>query len=120
VQLTDEDASDVDAQTLSVNATYTSGSPILIGSLSDGARITSITVDVTVVWNDPTATLTVGDSVDNTRFMSSSLNDLTTQGTYYSSPAFQYNTGGIETEVSVYLNSGTATQGSATVTISYI
>lgn len=120
IQLTDEDASDVDAQTLSVNATYTSGSPILIGSLSDGARITSITVDVTVVWDDPAATLTVGDSVDNTRFMSTSLNDLTTLGTYYSSPAFQYNTGGIETEVSVYLSSGTATQGSATVTISYI
>jgi hypothetical protein len=119
VQLTDEDASDVDAQTLSVDVTYTDSSPIVIGDLSDGSRITSVAVDVTTAWDDPAATLTVGDLTDNSRFMPSDLNDLTSTGTYTSNPAFQYNTGGLETEVSVFFSSGTATQGTATVTITY-
>ena len=119
VQLTDEDASDVDAQTLSVDVNYDDTSPILIGGLSDGARVTSAVVKVNTPWDDTAASLTVGDSSVNNRFMPSDFNDLTVAGTYTSSPAFQYDTGGTETEVSVFFNSASATQGSATVTITY-
>lgn len=119
VQLTDEDASDVDAQTLSVDVAFNDGSPILIGGLSDGSRVTSVAVDVTTPWDDPAATLTVGDLDVNDRFMISDFNDLTTVDTYVYNPAYQYNTGGLETDVYVFFNSGTATQGTATVTITY-
>ncbi len=67
---------------------------------------------------DGTPTLTVGDIGDTARLMDNDSLDLATVGTYASTPSFQY-TGGGDVEIFVSFSASGATQGTATVTITY-
>ena len=91
----------------------------MLGRLSDKSRVSWVSVEILNAWDDNNATLEVGDISNNNRFMQSYLNDLTTIDTYAYNPSFQYSTGGLETEVLVYLDSMTSTKGQARITITY-
>ena len=120
IQLSDEDSADVDAKTITATVTQSGGSGnTTIGTVSNNARITLVSVEVTQAFDDANATLTVGDSGDNDRLASDVMIDLTSTGTYAMQPAYQY-TGGSDTDIVAYLNIGTSTTGSAKVLVSYM
>ena len=120
IQLSDEDSADVDAKTITATVAQSGGSGnTTIGTVSNNARITLVSVEVTQAFDDVNATLKVGDSGDNDRLASDVMIDLTSTGTYAMQPAYQY-TSGSDTDIVAYLNIGTSTQGSAKVLVSYM
>ena len=120
IQLSDEDSADVDAKTITATVTQSGGSGnTTIGTVSNNARITLVSVEVTQAFDDANATLTVGDSGDNDRLASDVMIDLTSTGTYAMQPAYQY-TGGSDTDIVAYLNIGSSSTGSAKVLVSYM
>ena len=120
IQLSDEDSSDVDAKTITATVTQSGGSgTTAIGTVSNNARVTLVSIEVTQAFDDSNATLTVGDSGDADRLASDSMIDLTATGTYAIQPAYQYTTGS-DTTINAYLNIGSSTQGSAKVLVSYM
>lgn len=119
ILFTNENASDTDAETISIIVNWDDPSTNFIHRVSDGSRILFATVKVLTPFDGTTPTLTIGDSLDNSRFMSSDHNDLTDEGTYNSTPSFQYDTGGLETEIFAYFAGDGSLAGSAKVTISY-
>ena len=117
--LADEDSANTDANTLSATVTQAGGSgTTAVGTVSDGSRVTLISVEVTVAFNDA-PTLTIGDASDNDRLVTNDEIDLGTVGTYAIQPAYQYTTGSDAT-INAYLNVASATQGSAKILISYM
>ena len=120
IQLSDEDSADVDAKTITATVAQSGGSGnTTIGTVSNNARITLVSVEVTQAFDDANATLTVGDSGDNDRLASDVMIDLTSTGTYAMQPAYQY-TGGSDTDIVAYLNIGGSSTGSAKVLVSYM
>lgn len=118
--IADEDSanSSSSAKTVSVSLTYQTSSPIAISDISPNIRVIEISIDVTEQFNS-SSTMSVGDDSDNSRLASSDNIDLTTLGTYMTTPSYQYSGTG-ETEINVYMTPGTTSTGAATVTISYI
>ena len=117
--LADEDSANTDANTLSTTITQAGGSgTTAIGTVSDGSRITLVSIEVTVAFDDA-PTLTIGDSADNDRLVTDDEIDLGTVGTYAIQPAYQYTTGSDAT-ISAYFNVASATQGSAKILVSYM
>ena len=118
--LADEDSANTDANTLSATVTQGGGSgTTAVGTVSDGSRITLVSIEVTQAFDDANATLTIGDSGDADRLVSDAELDLTSTGTYAIQPAYQYTTGSDAT-INAYLNIGSSTQGSAKVLVSYM
>ena len=118
--LADEDSANTDANTLSATVTQAGGSgTTAVGTVSDGSRITLVSIEVTQAFDDSNATLTVGDTGDADRLVSDDMIDLTSTGTYAIQPAYQYTTGSDAT-INAYLNIGSSTQGSAKVLVSYM
>lgn len=117
VIISTEESARVDSRTLSVDIDFSSGSVIVLGEVSSGIRVSPVTVEVTSVF-DGTPTLSVGDVGDTSRLLDDNSIDLSSLGTYVSTPAFQY-TGGLDTEIIINFAGGGATQGTATITITY-
>ena len=118
--LADEDSANTDANTLSATVTQGGGSgTTAVGTVSDGSRITLVSIEVTVAFDDSNATLTIGDSGDADRLVSDAELDLTSTGTYAIQPAYQYTTGSDAT-INAYLNIGSSSQGSAKILVSYM
>ena len=118
--LADEDSANTDANTLSATVTQAGGSgTTAVGTVSDGSRVTLVSIEVTQAFDDANATLTVGDSGDADRLVTNNDIDLTSTGTYAIQPAYQYTTGSDAT-INAYLNIGSSTQGSAKVLVSYM
>ena len=117
--LADEDSANTDANTISATITQAGGSgTTAIGTVSDGSRITLISVEVTVAFND-SPTLTIGDASDNDRLVTNDEIDLGSVGTYAIQPAYQYSTGS-DVTINAYFNVASATQGSAKILVSYM
>ena len=117
--LADEDSANTDANTLSATITQAGGSgTTAIGTVSDGSRITLVSIEVTVAFNDA-PTLTIGDTGDADRLVTDDEIDLGTVGTYAIQPAYQYTTGSDAT-INAYFNVASATQGSAKILVSYM
>jgi hypothetical protein len=118
--LADEDSANTDANTLSATITQGGGSgTTAVGTVSDGSRITLVSIEVTVAFDDANATLTVGDTGDADRLVTNDEIDLTSTGTYAIQPAYQYTTGSDAT-INAYLNIASATTGTAKVLVSYM
>ena len=118
--LADEDSANTDANTLSATVTQAGGSgTTAVGTVSDGSRVTLVSIEVTQAFDDANATLTVGDSGDADRLVTNNDIDLTSTGTYAIQPAYQYTTGSDAT-INAYLNIGSSSQGSAKVLVSYM
>ena len=118
--LADEDSANTDANTIDGTVAQSGGTgTTAIGTVSDGSRITLVSIEVTQAFDNIDATLTVGDSGDTDRLVTNDEIDLTSIGTYAIQPAYQYTTGSDAT-INAYLNIGSATTGSAKILVSYM
>ena len=120
IQLSDEDSSDVDANTITATVTQAGGTGnTTIGTVSNNSRVTLVSVEVITPFDDTGATLTVGDSGDNDRLVNNDEIDISSTGTYAVQPAYQY-TSGSDTDIIAYLNIGSSTQGEVKILVSYM
>lgn len=117
VKLADQDSAQTDAQSVEVIITPSSPSSELIHTISNGRRVSFVTVTVTQPFNTP-ATISVGDSAQHDRLMTSDQNDLMSISDYSTTPAYTYASGS-DTDINFYFNANGATQGSAVVAITY-
>lgn len=111
-----QDSAGADAKTQSVVLTNASSGTVALSRAGNGARIVSCSVDVTTPF-DGTFEFTVGDAGDNDWIMTSNDHDVQAVGSYVITPTTQL-TVTQETQINIYVT-GTATVGSATVTITY-
>jgi len=116
VLLSTLDSAGSDARTQSVTLTSASTGTIALSRAGNGARIVSCTVDVTTPF-DGTFEFTVGDSGDNSWIMDANAHDVQAVGSYVITPTTQL-TVSAETQINIYVT-GSATVGSAKVTITY-
>lgn len=117
VKLADQDSAQTDAQSVDVVITPSSPSSGLIHTISNGRRVSFVTVTVTQPFNAP-STISVGDSAQNARLMTSDQNDLMSVSDYSTTPAYTY-ASGTDTDINFYFDANGATQGSAVVAITY-
>lgn len=118
VPMGNEDSARADADSFQISITNVSGSPTLIGTLSDNSRVSLITVQVTVAF-DGAPVLTIGDVGDNDRLMTAALVDLSEVGIYSTQSEHLYNLGS-DTNLFAYFAAGGATTGQAVITVSYM
>lgn len=116
--ISSKDTSETDSNTIEAIVTPLTVSPVLLGNISSGSRVTLVTVRVTVPFNG-SPTLTVGDSGDNARLLSNDMHDLSVAGTYDTSVDYVYN-GVLDTDINTYFNANGATVGSARILVTYV
>jgi hypothetical protein len=116
--ISSKDTSETDSNTIEAIVTPLTVSPVLLGNISAGSRVTLVTVRVTVPF-DGAPTLTVGDSLDNARLLTNDLHDLSVVGTYDTSVDYVYN-GVLDTDINTYFNANGATVGSARILVTYV
>ena len=123
VLLTTADSARSDANTAEAIVAFNTGSPVLIGNISNDTRITNVTIEVTVPF-DGTPTLSVGDTADNSRLMDDDLFDLSDTGTYVANPDYVYDgteiPGTIDTDIFAYFNFTGSTQGEARIIVTHV
>ena len=91
-------------------------SSVVVLNIPANARVLQTTVSFSVPFDDATSTVMVGDSSLNNRLMQSSQNDPTTTAVYVVHNEYQYTS---ITPVTVYINSGSSTQGIGLVSVTY-
>lgn len=95
---------------------YNSSSPLTVLSIPAGARIIKTTIQLQTTFNDAAATLKIGDAVVNDRLMTVDQNIPNEIGEYQSTTPYQYVA---ITNLNLYMNPGTSTQGAGVVVIEY-
>jgi hypothetical protein len=118
-KISDYDSAATDANTVTIDVSFDSTSPILLGNVSDGARIVDVSVVITQTFDDPNATLSVGVVDEPEAIMSSAIIDLTVIGSYETGTSFMYS-GDADGDVYVFLDAGSSTTGRAQVIVSYM
>ena len=117
VQLSNKDSSETDAQSVDVAISSAAATSGTIHTISNGRRVSFVTVTVVDPFDAP-ATIMVGDDSDNDRLMTVDQNDLTSVGDYSTTPSYTYSPGA-DTTIKYYFNAAGATQGNAIVAITY-
>ena len=95
-----------------VDFDFNSTFPLLITNAQQDVNVSEIILNIGSEWNS-NIQFTVGDSINNSRFMSVSQNDATVIEAYKSFPDYKYTT---NTDVYLYIV-GTPIQGNGTVKI---
>lgn len=113
-----EDSARTDADVLSITLDYTNAGTNPIGTVSNNSRVTNVSVEVIVPFDDINSTLNIGDSEVNDRVMSNDIIDLTEIGTYNFTPSYVYDQGG-DTDINAYLDASLSTQGQIKIIVSY-
>jgi hypothetical protein len=116
--ISSKDSSETDSNTIEAIVTPLTVSPVLLGNISSGSRVTLVTVRVTVPF-DGTPTLTVGDALDNERLLTNDMHDLSVAGAYDTTVDYVYN-GVLDTDINTYFNANGATVGSARILVTYV
>ncbi len=117
VQLSNKDSSETDAQSVELPISAGSNASATIHTISNGRRVSFVTVTVVDPFNAP-ATVAVGDDSDNDRLMTADQNDLTSAGDYSTTPSYTYSPGS-DTNIKYYFDASGATVGNAIVAITY-
>ena len=112
------DSATTDAGTLTATITHSSGASTVIGNISTGKKVQSITVDVTTAFDGSAPTLTVGDAGDNDRLMTNADLDLKDVFAYETTPNYTYSNA-TDTSVLVYFDADSSSTGTAVVTLTY-
>ena len=112
------DSAVTDAGTLTTTITHESGASVVIGNISSGKKVTSVTVNVTSAFDGSEPTVTVGDASVNNRLQEADDNDLKEAYAYESTPNFVYSSATDES-ILVYFNADSSTTGTAVVTVTY-
>jgi hypothetical protein len=121
------DSARTDANTAEAVVFFNTGSPVLIGNVSQDSRVTTVTVEVIAPFlsatgpdvPDLTATLTVGDVGDNERLLINDWIDLTEVGTYIVNADYIY-TSAADTDVYAYFDFSNSIQGEARVIVTHV
>lgn len=116
-KLADFDSANTDSTTASVEMQIADTSAFIY-RVSPGSKVNFVTVEVLVAFDDPLASLSVGDSDSIARLLENSDIDLTSTGIYQTTPSYIYD-GPDETEIYAYLNAESASTGSVKISISY-
>lgn len=126
VLLATADSARTDANTYEYTIAWdeASPSPITLGNVSDGSRVTVITVDVDPlevgdVFDTVGVTFSIGDSGDPDRLFDLNLVDLEMTGSYVAQPDYVY-TSVSDTDLLLTFDFGGATQGTARVIVTYV
>jgi hypothetical protein len=129
VEIGNQDSATTDAKSIEYTLTTGSAPSINIGEISTGRRVTLITVEVTQAFNGP-STLSIGYTVNNpslpppvpSGLMTSSLIDLTVNGTYTTQTDILFGTDTLQGDVTITgnFNINGSTQGSAQIIVSYV
>jgi hypothetical protein len=112
------DSAVTDAGTLTTTILHSSGASTVIGNISSGKKVTSVTVNVTVAFDGSEPTLTVGDASDTNRLQEADDNDLKEAYAYESTPNHVYSSATDES-ILVYFDADGSTTGTAVVTVTY-
>lgn len=94
--------------------TYLSGASISITTLTENATISKVRTFIETVFNDATATLSVGLAGNEEILQATNENDLTSIGSYESWAERDLVVGN---ELQIFLSAGTSTQGSGRVVV---
>lgn len=133
VQTSNQDSASTDAKSLEYSLLTTSPSAISIGTISTGRRVSLITVEVITPFNSPTASLSIGYSINNppapplpavdtSGLMITGLIDLTITGTYTTTTDILFGIDTVDGDVeitSTFHNNG-ASLGKAQIIVSYV
>jgi len=117
------DSARTDANTSEAIVLFNTGSPVLVGNISDGSRVTNVTIEVTTVF-DGAPTLSVGDDGDNARLIDDNLFDLSELGTYVCNTDYVYDgtevAGTIDTDIKAYFDFTGSTTGEARIIVTHV
>jgi hypothetical protein len=116
--ISSKDTSETDSNTIEALVTPLTVSPVLLGNISEGSRVTVVTVEVTQAF-DGTPALTVGDALDSARLMTNNMLDLGVVGTYTVTTDYVYSNI-TDTDINGYFNAGGSTVGEARILVSYV
>ena len=130
VETSNQQSSSTDAKSLEYNVLFSSADAINIGLISTGRRVTLITIEVTVPFNGPAATLAIGYQVNNpslpppvpSGLMDSTIIDLATAGTYTTQTDILFGTDTLQGDVEItgtYFPGGSSA-GAAKIIVSYV
>ena len=133
VETSNQDSSTTDAKSLEYTLTTISPLLVSIGTISTGRRVSLITVEVITPFNSPTASLSIGYSINNppapplpavdtTGLMIAGLIDLTIAGTYTTTTDVLFGIDTVDGDVeitSTFHNNG-ASLGKAQIIVSYV
>lgn len=117
VKLADEDSASTDANSITLDITPTSAASEVIGTVSDGSRVVSVSIEVITPF-DGAPSLTIGDNRAVDSLMSDALSDLGSLDTYLTSSGYVYQTGQ-DVDISSNFTVGGATTGLARIVVSY-
>jgi hypothetical protein len=115
------DSAETDARTIAGDIDVTTISPVLLGNVSTGSRVTLVSIDVSVAF-DGSPVLTVGTDgspTTNTELVSDSEVDLSAIGTYTVTTDVEY-LNASDTDIKAYFAVGGATVGNARVLVTYV
>lgn len=114
------DSATTDSGTYTTTISYSIGTgSVVLGNISNGSKITSVTVDVTTNFDGTGPIITIGDAGDTDRLMTADESDLIDSGVAYeSTPNYVY-TNATDTNILAYLTTSGATQGECTVTVTF-
>ena len=114
-----QDSARTDAMTLETVITFDSPSSTLIGTVSEGSRITLVTVEVITPFDGVNTTMDIGDSDNNDALLGDDYIDLSVRSIYQNNTAVIYNQGG-DTDLYVYFDKSDGVTGEAKILISYM
>jgi hypothetical protein len=92
---------------------FSSGSFVMF-PISALAKIVQVSIKVSTPFDDPLATIKVGDSGDLSRLMPTNKNSLGESGAYQTFPVYEYSVG---TDIIVTVSPGVSTVGSGYITL---
>lgn len=135
ILLATADSARTDANTIEALINFNDTNPQLLGNVSNGSRITNVTVEVITAFDgtDPAPKLSVGDAADNGRILGGDplrdyLNepdfDLKEIGTYTLNVDYVYDgtevVGTEDTDINAYFDFTGATQGQVRVIVTHV
>ena len=128
-ELSNQDSANTDAQTLTTSFDTPGGGfggveTVTLGNVSPGSRIVEVSVKVTTPVTNYTGdapTVDVGDQTDIDAYMTGDMSDLSSAGTYTSSPGYVYPSSQTnDLNIRCKFTHNSATLGAVTVSVTYV
>lgn len=122
-QISDQDSSDTDAETFELSYSVGDSTTQFIHRVSPGSSVDYINIIVETAFDDPNATITVGDELSppgsRSRLFWADLADLSVAEEYINFPNTRYDFVTNEVEIFFYVNPATSVTGSFRIIFGY-
>lgn len=121
IEVSNQRSSESEAKTLTVDLRFDDPSQILAGAVANNSRITIITVTVSQAFATDSV-LNIGDEDINNRLFPNEFLDLSLPDIYFVQSNFVYTSTDVpgDTDLFLYFDAGSATQGQARIVITYV